>query len=272
MRRLIIRPGGIGDTILSFPALEHLRADYTEIWVRSEIVPLIGFADRVRAISSTGIEMFGVDGLSPEPSLVASLGSFGETVTWYGTNRPAFREALLATVSRVRFLDALPPEGGGKHAADHFLEQVGGSGPAAPRIVVPPALRGRRIVVHPFSGSPRKNWPIESFHELAAGLTGLGYEVEWAAGSDWVRFDNLLELANWIAGARLYVGNDSGITHLAAAVKTPVVALFGPTDPAVWAPRGGQVRVLTGGPVDRPVWPRVDEVMEVVREVLADGP
>jgi len=44
--------------------------------------------------------------------------------------------------------------------------------------------------------------------------------------------------------AALYVGNDSGITHLAAAVGVPVVALFGPTDPARWAPRGGRVEVL----------------------------
>jgi ADP-heptose:LPS heptosyltransferase len=58
-----------------------------------------------------------------------------------------------------------------------------------------------------------------------------------------VRIENLYELACWLASARLYIGNDSGITHLAAAVGTPVLALFGPTDPDVWAPRGANVRV-----------------------------
>ena len=57
------------------------------------------------------------------------------------------------------------------------------------------------------------------------------------------RFDDLHDLACWLAGARVYIGNDSGPTHLAAAVGTPVVALFGPSDPAVWAPRGPRVRV-----------------------------
>jgi len=57
------------------------------------------------------------------------------------------------------------------------------------------------------------------------------------------RIDDLYELAQWLAGARLYIGNDSGVTHLAAAVGIPVLALFGPTDPAVWAPRGANVRV-----------------------------
>jgi ADP-heptose:LPS heptosyltransferase len=51
-------------------------------------------------------------------------------------------------------------------------------------------------------------------------------------------------LARWLARARLYAGNDSGITHLAAAVGTPVLALFGPTNPEVWAPRGPNVRVV----------------------------
>jgi ADP-heptose:LPS heptosyltransferase len=73
--------------------------------------------------------------------------------------------------------------------------------------------------------------------------------VKWCAGEDdpalpgAVRIDDLYELACWLAKARLYIGNDSGITHLAAAVGTPVLALFGPTDPEVWAPRGRHVRV-----------------------------
>ena len=45
----------------------------------------------------------------------------------------------------------------------------------------------------------------------------------------------------------MFVGNDSGTTHLAAMLGAPTVALFGPTDPAVWAPTGPRVRVLGGG-------------------------
>jgi ADP-heptose:LPS heptosyltransferase len=79
--------------------------------------------------------------------------------------------------------------------------------------------------------------------------------VRWCAGSeekleDAVRIDNLYELACWLATARVYIGNDSGITHLAAAVGTPVVAIFGPTDPAVWAPRGDRARVVSGSLAD----------------------
>ena len=59
-----------------------------------------------------------------------------------------------------------------------------------------------------------------------------------------IRIANLYELACRLAAARVYIGNDSGIAHLAAAVGTPVVVLFGPTDPLVWAPRGDNVRVV----------------------------
>jgi heptosyltransferase III len=59
-----------------------------------------------------------------------------------------------------------------------------------------------------------------------------------------VRFTCIGQLARWLSGAKLYVGNDSGIAHLAAAVGVPVAVFFGPTDPAVWAPRGPSVTVL----------------------------
>jgi ADP-heptose:LPS heptosyltransferase len=89
---------------------------------------------------------------------------------------------------------------------------------------------------------------MERFRELEGRLP---WPVRWCAGpqeklDDAVRFENLYALAGWLARARIYIGNDSGITHLAAAVGTPVVAIFGPTDPAVWGPRGERVRVVSG--------------------------
>src|SRR6202035_1795293 len=96
--------------------------------------------------------------------------------------------------------------------------------------------------------SAKKNWPLENFRGLARQLER-AMPVYWCAGpqdpplADAVCIDDLYELACWLARAGLYAGNDAGITHLAAAVETPVLALFGPTDPAVWAPRGAHVRI-----------------------------
>jgi heptosyltransferase III len=225
-----------------------LRVEYTEVWVRSEVVPLIRFADCARSIASTGIDRMGLTGLEPPPELLDRLRSFADIFSWYGSKREEFRAQMNQLGVPIRFLDALPPAGEKIHAADFFLQQAGCTGMAIPRIPCRPGPTGDFAVIHPFSGSPRKNWPLERFRALAQRL---GMPIRWCAGpeeelEDAVRIDNLYELACWLATARLYIGNDSGITHLAAAVGIPVVAIFGPTDPAVWAPRGDRVRVVSG--------------------------
>ncbi len=256
MRRLVIRPGAIGDCILSLPAIEHLRADYLEVWAPSHSVPLVRFAHAVRSIASTGLDSVGIPDRDPHPEALARLAGFEEIVSWYGTGNADFRSAVAGLP--FRFLTALPDERAGIHAADFYLAQVGGSGAAVPRIACPSA-EGGHVVIHPFSGSARKRWPLGRYRDLAR-LLETRLPVEWCAGPEddlegAVRFDDLYELACWLAGASLYVGNDSGITHLAAAVGAPVVALFGPTDPVVWAPRGPRVRVvataLPGAPMEQ---------------------
>jgi ADP-heptose:LPS heptosyltransferase len=167
----------------------------------------------------------------------------------------------------VQFLEALPPSGEKLHAADFFLRQAGRSGLAVPRIQCPAAPPGDFAVIHPFSGSSRKNWALGRYRELAQCLE---MPVRWCAGpeeqlEDAVRIDNLYELACWLRKARLYIGNDSGITHLAAAVGVPVVAIFGPTDPAVWAPRGDRVHVLSANLDDIPV----EQVLNIVKPLTA---
>ena len=234
MRRLLIRPGAIGDVIVSLPALEHLRAAYTEVWTPAAVVPLIRFADRVRAISSTGLDLLELNRAPAQ--LVEALSGFDEIVSWYGANRREFIDAVRELP--FRFFPALPGSSASTHATDFYLAQAGAPLGAAPHIACPPQTR-TRLAIHPYSGSISKNWPLERFEALA-GLA----PCEWCHD----RFEDLGDLADWLAGARLYVGNDSGVTHLAAAVGTPTLALFGRTDPAVWAPRGAVV--IRGQPIE----------------------
>jgi len=246
VRRLIIRPGAIGDFIVSLPALECLSAEHLEVWTAPANVPLARFANRARAIPATGLDLVGVTQCPPR--LMEELRGFDSIVSWYGSNRVEFRDAVEGLP--FTFFPALPRDGS-LHATDFYLEQVRTIAPCTsdgiPRIRCE-VEREDFAVIHPFSGSRRKDWPLEKYREVAARLER-SMPVRWCAGREdpplpeAVRIDDLYELACWLARARLYIGNDSGITHLAAAVGTPVLALFGPTDPGIWAPRGPHVRV-----------------------------
>jgi hypothetical protein len=185
--------------------------------------------------------MLGLPGIAPSPVLLETLKGFDSIVSWYGARRPEFRQAVGQLGLPFQFFPAIP--GGGRHAVDFYLDQVGYRGDRiAPRIACP-RVRGDFAVMHPFASSPAKRWPLAKFHEVAAGME---MPVRWCAGPseelpEAVRIDDLYELACWLAGARVYIGNDSGISHLAAAMGAPAIVLFGPTDPAVWAPRGSRV-------------------------------
>jgi heptosyltransferase-3 len=203
-RRLLIRPGAIGDVILSLPALEAARAAYTEVWAPRPMLPLIRFADRTRAIADTGLDLVGV----VEGARVRELDTFDSIYSWYGSNRPEFRDAVGSIP--FTFFPALPPPAEG-----------------IPRIDVPPAAKQDFAIIHPFASSVIKRWPIENFREVAEQL---GIPVRWCTGpseqlpdeiqTDAIQMDDLYDLACLISTARVYIGNDSGIVHLAAAART----------------------------------------------------
>ena len=123
--------------------------------------------------------------------------------------------------------------------------------------------RSRAIILHPGSGSKRKVWPLDRFIGLSQILGDrLGSRILIilgpAEGSDVERvFEgmdphafiqvkglSLLQLASVMEGCRLFIGNDSGVSHMASALGIPTMALFGPTDPRVWSPRGEKVWVV----------------------------
>jgi ADP-heptose:LPS heptosyltransferase len=123
-------------------------------------------------------------------------------------------------------------------------------------------MAGRMAVaLHPGSSGTRKCWPPANFATLAAALAArnlVPLVIEGPADAETVRemlaaSDARLtvlrgvavdELAALLARCVAYVGNDSGVTHLAALTGCPTLALFGPSDPAVWSPVGRRVRVL----------------------------
>jgi ADP-heptose:LPS heptosyltransferase len=119
------------------------------------------------------------------------------------------------------------------------------------------------VVVHPGSGSVAKRWPVEHFATLIETLetqrrartvvvTGYAEEDIEARLCALIPTAKPLVAANWpllptmalMGQAAVFIGHDSGLTHLAAALGRPTVALFGPTDPEIWSPRGEHVTVV----------------------------
>lgn len=240
MRRLLIRPGAIGDTVVWLPAAESLKP--AEVWLPAQNLPLVRHIAPARSIASTGLEMTGLPGAEPP----AALREFDEIWSWYGSNREEFREAVAALP--FRFFPALPEMWGEEHAVDFFLRHAGAPPGAAPALPVG-RLGGGPIIIHPFSGSKKKNWPVAQFMQVAARLRAKGQEVQYICGPEEGlpgarRFTDLDTLIEFLAQGRAYLGNDSGPTHIAAALGVPTLALFGSTNPKVWAPRGRRVRVM----------------------------
>lgn len=118
------------------------------------------------------------------------------------------------------------------------------------------------VAIHPGSGGAWKCWPAERFAEVVDRLAEAGRKAVLVEGpADGNAVSEVVsatqtarppvvsglevgELTALLSLAAAYLGNDSGVTHLAAAAGTPVVAVFGPTDPAVWGPRGRWMRVI----------------------------
>ena len=146
------------------------------------------------------------------------------------------------------------------------------------------------LAVAPGSGNPAKNWPLEFYYEAARALSWeLPCPLVWLAGpaeaawrpyleglaraqGHYLLFGRpLAQVARVLARTRLYLGNDSGLSHLAAAAGArQVLVLFGPTDPVVWAPVGPGVTVLTAPEGDLRRL-SVKRVLTVARELVRGG-
>lgn len=148
------------------------------------------------------------------------------------------------------------------------------------------------IAIHPGSGSKHKNWGLKNYGALIQELyTRYGEKILIVLGpaeheelqqlpallrsTEYVVLNHLdlPMLAAILQRCHLFIGNDSGITHLAAAAGVPTIALFGPTDPQIWGPRGKQVFIVrehtSAG--EEWEWCSRDTVRELVLRILDKG-
>ena len=240
---LVLRPGALGDTLLAVPALRALR--------RTSNLTLAAHAGAARFLAAVGeIDQ----GIPFDDSSLGWLFSGPVTeqavVAWMSDRPRGLSSEALVNPSRPPRMD--------QHCARYLLESLAPLGidltwNDRPLAVMP--MRSEEILVHPGSGSPAKNWPAERFAEVIRALDRpvrlvvgeADAAVATQLGRHLPRLEDLSleKLAAHLAGCHAYLGNDSGVSHLAGLCGAHTVTLFGPSDPTVWKPIGPDIHVLT---------------------------
>ncbi len=308
MRYLLIRGGAIGDFILTLPGMCCLREQNPDAHIEILGYPRIAClalglcADRVRAIDERGFAAFFARGADLDPAWKSYIASFDCVVSWLYDPDHILETNILGCGAQ-RFLCNGSPRPTDRHAAEHFssfLRQLGIPAQIqAPSLTASPSdheqanrffqnQQRRWLALHPGSGSAMKNWPLDQWKIIleraaetgANGLVLVTGEAEndsakrliESVPSGWpcLRAASLplSELAAILRRCSLFVGHDSGISHLAAACGIPTVCLFGPTDPKLWAPRGSCVKVIQKGTAMIDILP--EDLISACREIRED--
>ena len=256
------------------------------------------YADATRSIEYGAMAGFFVPNSKLAPDLVEYFASFQQVIS-YLFDPDLFFENNLRRAGVKNFLPAYARIDDSQHAAQQlarplekmalFLDDAAArvhpseQDQAQARLFLGETAEPP-IAIHPGSGSARKNWPAANWAVLVQWLGQVAPEtrlllvggeaddapvsvVRAALSRERVSLAQNLPLpilAAVFEHCRLFVGHDSGISHLAASVGTPCVLLFGPTEPAVWAPANPGVKVITAPEGDLSRLP-VAEVQEAVR-------
>jgi len=285
-RVLVIFPGALGDLMCLMPALAAISRLHpgasVELMARFELARLV--AGRSVVARGHSIDAREVGELFSDESSGSSqefFGDFDRIYSFFASDDARFRARLAAASdAEVSFHPFRP--GGDGHVSAAYLQAIGEDASpidvrfeptsddlaaAARALAESKRDRSNLIVIFPGSGSPGKNWPADKFVALASTLSlsnrasvvvilgpaEASIEPIFREAAVCVLKD--LDLPTVAAVARLasaFVGNDSGVSHLAAAAGASGVVIFGPTDPARWRPlsAGGRIETLRREPID----------------------
>ncbi|WP_051772122.1 glycosyltransferase family 9 protein [Saccharothrix sp. NRRL B-16314] len=283
MRVLVLRALGLGDLLTAVPALRGLRRAYPDAEITLAAPGWL--ADAVGRIDAVD-RLLPTEGLAPidyeSPDLAVNLHGCG----------PRSTELLRATKpARLITHGVHVPWAAHQHEVLRWCRLLAQFGIACDPadLHLPPLPSNEAIVVHPGASHAARRWPATRF---AAVVRELGPDVVVTGSPDEAplvravargreRMGDLAGLLDLVAGARLVICGDTGVSHVATAYRTPSVVLFGPVSPAEWGPRSGPHRALWHGTTgdtfaDRPdpglLEITVDEVLDAARSMPGGGP
>lgn len=299
MKILVLRGGALGDFLLTLPAVAGLREKWPEAEIEmvvgkkfGELVVGEGAIQAVRPIDQPGLASFYARAGKLDAEWSDYFTEFDLTISYlFDPDEIFFTNWKRAggTGEYISHDPRNPKEAAWKHLAQP-VQRLGGSVGDSRRLFGEKIKGVKKIqkrkpswVIHAGSGGSKKNWPIQSWvqemevlaqkHDFAitwlAGEAELGLEGElpeiWKRG-DHACVQNLTlpEVFHQLQSSDLYLGHDSGISHLAGWSGAKCGILFGVTDPAVWSPLGERVKCWSRGGR----WPEPGEWAEWVDRMI----
>lgn len=276
-RSLVLFPGSLGDFVCFIPALRVLsRGKQVDLFAHSEFADLVPSHVTVRSLERYEISRLFIPGSAKEPRLRDFFAAYSSIFSWTGSGSDTFVQQLESVSQDRARIFPFQTKGLGIHQADYYLACIGEPSlkrrveeiPLKPEAIAWAEDYWRRhflerkqvLTLAPGSGAREKNWPEPFFQSVGkwwrrriAGAVVIvvgpveeerGDTITLSGGDVVARDLRLGQLVALLARSDLYVGNDSGVTHLAAALGIATLALFGPSDVRQWAPRGKRVTVV----------------------------
>lgn len=277
-KKCVLFPGALGDFICLLPALQSLACDaHVDLFARSEFADIVTDGVTVRSLECHEISQLFVANTAEDPQLRGFFGAYEAIYSWFGSQQREFAQRLASLSDGKAQLFPFRPENLETHQTDYYLsclrrESLTSREPTVrPR---PAAIDWRAhfwarhelhrrpvLVIAAGSGAREKNWPEECFvavvewwRKVVDGVTVVlaGPVEKDRGGIERLRSTclvasdlSLSRAVALLAGSDLYLGNDSGMTHLAAATGIRTVVLFGPSSAKQWLPRGRRVTLVS---------------------------
>jgi heptosyltransferase III len=286
MHILIIRPGAIGDTLVTLPVIQTLREQFNSVYItlvgNAAVLPLAlaaGIVDEVHDYQETRWSQLFLSVNNKrvrDEKLSAILQHTRLAICWLSDPGGIVEHNLRAAgIQQVIVAPGRPDISNSEtvHITTYLAKTIGLTVQKPLHImslslpsVAQKASQTGIVAVHPGSGGAYKCWPVERFAEVIYHLWQRDKAVLVPAGPaeeerlsvlrtllhtdfpsrecEFLVDAPLITVAQRLQQCQCYIGNDSGLTHLAAMLGLPTLALFGPSNPLVWHPPGPYVTVL----------------------------
>jgi heptosyltransferase III len=273
---LAIHQGALGDVVTSFTSLLLLREIYSQIDLvcRQSIGRMaehLKVVDRSFSLESASLScLYGEISVDVNGKLIQFLKSYGDIILF------SFSKNLAKNIKKVynRSVFQIPPRPEpsekiqvGQSLISHMVDAKLLKLKAKNNFLDfyqdfrNSDVSEKKIFIHPGSGSRLKNWPLQYFLKLEKMLFYDGFEPIFILGpaedgiaealknglsdKQVMQLFDPVKLVNVLKTGGAFIGNDSGVSHLAAFIGLPTLVIFGPTQPLRWYPMGRKVEIIS---------------------------